>query len=480
MSPRTVRDAVREHRACGGREVAGGARQLVRVRQRLARAADVAEIEQRAPEREQQAGVGAGDRAEREDRAVERRDRLLVRALHARVIGGGDRPCERGLRVDVAVEGVERALAALVDANERARDAAVRGGDPAVGCLALDRLAEQVVAEPPAIGAGLVDDAARDDRARAAAHRLGRHAGRGGPAIERDVATDGGRRIEQLAHRRRQQREALTHDRRDAGRDREPRDGPGDDARRRRARAEPGERLEQEQRVPAGRAGERRAQLGGRVGAHLVDQLADLARVEPREREQRRLARDPRDRVADQLPRGLRIAPRRDPQDARAAQVLRRERRELERRQVRGVEIVEHAQQRRLRRCLAQSRGHRFEQLEARLIRIGRGGVALAPQLPERRIRRSLRKRLEQQAPRPVRGRAAGLPRASPARHEAGRARTLGDRERQSRLADAGLADQRERGRAPGHGRVEPARHRRQLDDATVERARGHALRFIA
>ena len=159
------------------------------------------------------------------------------------------------------------------------------------------------------------------------------------------------------------------------------------------------------------------------------------------------------------------------------AELAGHELQQQQRRLVRRVQVVEHQHERLRVRDALQERGQGVEQPEARALGLGRrrrrqvgDDVAqLRQQLgevrrpgPELRPQRGGLGRADVGAqrlhPRPVGGRAAGLPAAADEHQRAARSRPRGELLGQPALADARLADEQEQAPAAGEGIVERRR----------------------
>jgi signal transduction histidine kinase len=152
-----------------------------------------------------------------------------------------------------------------------------------------------------------------------------------------------------------------------------------------------------------------------------------------------------------------------DQQQRRAGQRVGRELEQAQRRQVGGVQVVEHQQQRRGAPGARQAGAGGVEQMEAGRLRFDpRGGAAeLGQQLGELRqiivnntlplrVAAPLAQFTQDLHPRPIRRPPLGLPAASPQRGDAVGFGTRRDLIRQARLADARLADDQVQPAAPG------------------------------
>ena len=159
-----------------------------------------------------------------------------------------------------------------------------------------------------------------------------------------------------------------------------------------------------------------------------------------------------------------------------------------QRRLVRGVQVVEHEHERLHDRDPLQERRHGVEQAEARALGAGRGvrrevgehvpqlrqqlgDVGCAqPELPAQRRGLGLAHvRAQRLHPRPVGGRASGLPAAADQDQRAACPRTRGELLGEPALADARLADEQEQPSAAGQRIVEAGGQLRQLALATDE-----------
>ena len=492
--------AVAERRA---REVGGPARRAGELRRgqeaplRLLDAARAGErVAGRRQQREALAPVGGAQPVERVEREAVEAGGLLggVRLERAggSLAGGGERlgVVARGAgvlrelghprRVGRAGEPLERRRGLRVQAHPaRARDAVV------------ERVAEQHVLEAQALGR------ARDVREQPGGDRLVE------PREQRLVLA-GGERREQVAgklppeHRR--EHEQLAALRREVG------DPPCDDvaqARRHREtlrgrsaldRQQPHE-LADEQRVAlrplVQRGGEpRRRQLGG--GAIQV--LDDVARAEPAQHEPSAcgLARDFGEHLGQRLPGPrIRVPVGGEQQQAARSELAREEAQEQQRGGVGGVQVVERDHE---RPCLArppEELGGRVEEAEADELGLerrrrrqtgeavgelrhdlGQVGGARAGLLGQRRGLAGAHVGPQRLDPRPVRGRAAGLPAAPDQGRRAAGARVPRQLLRQAALADPGLARQQEQAPAAGEGVLDAGVELRQLPFAPDEHAR--------
>ena len=499
----------REH--VGGAQTARerrGVREGLTGRVGLARPAlGVAERQQElSPQRE----LAVRIEVEGQERALELCDRLLEREPLERVLGCLPRVGDGLARIRAALCGLAEVVRQLDEVRVRiaraARledlaDARVQPRALARGDAVTERLADDAVRELVAVRAEVHEDARADGFVEEREQRL-----RGHPAHLSQHDT-----VELVADdcRRRQRRAASLAERLEP-----PAYGLADAQRNaellvhhRRGlevptRLQQAHHLLEEERIPARRAMHRRHErprLDGAAGAGL-DEARDVGLGQPPQRQVLAGPREPSEETAHRRrSMHLPVAMGGEDQCGALLQLAREILQQEERRLVRGVEIVQDHEQRTLRGQRGQHRLHRVEEHDAGLLRRlerqvrrpaagGESGRQLRNELAQ--VRHDPAGGLQQRGrvarpdgatqhlhPRPVGGRAAALPAASPQHREPPRRGDVRAALPEPRLPDPGLAAQEVEAATAGAGRVERASELRQLaltsDEQAVRRSRG-------
>lgn len=427
--------------------------------------------------------IGRTRRVERTGAALEDRDRFLVRvqldgalrrltcvthgALGTRDRDAGDEVTREPDRAGAGIDARRR--------FDRLGDPRVYRGPAGLVDAAVDRVAQQHVRECEAIVVACDEHVGRDRHAQGRANVVDRH--RGGASDERDVelAPERCADLEQCARRLGQRRETVAEH---CERTFHWRGRP-------RARSPQSQRLDHEQRVALGRAHELVDERVVRVEAELCRERADLVAVQARERDRRRMASHAGEGIAGRRHEArLGVAVRAEDRDRLRAHALGDEQQQLERRQIGGVQIVEHDRDRPLARAVSQHASDRIEApkpTRGGIARVGRCGrhPELRHELRDLGERRgldprsSVREDLAQHFdPRPQRRGTTGLPRSAPGDAHTRALGRVRERARERRFADARLAVDEQHGAAPRRRIFDRLLHERELVIAPDQR--GH------